>query len=151
MKNTTLHHTPSHVGIQGNELADKAASEQVKLRKKEPKTRKTIKIDHQHKMEKLNDIILPRNDAQLFFKIFENSPDDIKNLTRLYTEAGALNDHLFDVGQSITRKCRYCRCRETFDHYMYHCPRFASLRDRLIMDESWEVKADYISATGSRI
>ena len=108
-------------------------------------------MDHQHKIQKLNDIILPKNDGQLFFKKFENSMEDIRNLTRLHTEAGALNDHLFSVGQSITRKCRYCRCRETFDHFMNHCPRFASLRGRLILDDSYEVKADYICATGSRI
>ena len=136
---------PGHMGIDGNERADKLAraaacghegnEDPVEMSLLEAKSR--IRNHCQDRWEQEYTL----SEKGQHYKLFQNSVYNYlppaKNRTqettlfRLRTGHCKLNAHLFKIGCVNSPNCEICSCPETVAHFLLKCPRYAVNRSAL--------------------
>lgn len=134
---------PAHIGIDGNERADKAAKRALKsgnhidvnLSKSEAK----VVIKGQIKKRWQNEW----NKESKGRYLFKNKPlvgsagtggrnrKEESVITRLRNGHSALNSSLFLIGKHNNGRCEYCGEEETVDHVLLYCQKYESEREVL--------------------
>ncbi|XP_063416806.1 uncharacterized protein LOC134699047 [Mytilus trossulus] len=135
---------PSHVGIQGNELADFHAKQAlsfqniyifVPLFKDDFKTlcKNLMKKMWQEEWDKEKDRALYQISPKINFdiKIPKMSRYKERLIFKLRTGYIPLNKHLYKIGISDTKLCEECRVEETVEHFLLHCKLYNTERSIL--------------------
>ena len=136
---------PAHVGIQGNEEADRLARSIVTAPVSPRETsmsKSEIKNAMKHHCSKLWDERYKSTGKGAHYKIFQ--PSTMQNLTtisnrktstiifRLQTGHCGLKKHLHRIGLSDSPNCDRCHVPETVDHFLHHCPQYSHKRSPII-------------------
>ena len=163
----TVMHVPSHMGLTGNEIADKICTAGITNAKKFAKNAKTPAstaktsssssppntIPFASFWAKVTLECAPKKD-DLFLREYACDDETIANLSRIHTGAGKFNAYLNDVNKSDLRECPNCKAPEdTIAHFLYECPKFRVQRDhsRIMLEDSWSNRADFVKASGRKI
>jgi len=139
--------TPSHIGIQGNEIADKAAKlahshcnmEDFPFESEEYFTETKQLLDF-HQNDELNTFLQTHSLGQIYS--LDSPPLNTKcdrrtstAIFRLKTGHCGLNSHLHRLRLSDTDICPSCKnSPETVTHYLFHCPAYCVQRASLRTD-----------------
>ena len=140
----TIQWIPSHVGIKGNEAADKIAKQAVLLPNittlspcyKDIQVlinkRKYILLQERWQTIK-SSFFLGNNKVNWEVRTYDNKTDRKTEvtITRLRVGTTLLNKHAHKINISDTPNCIYCNTEETIDHFLLQCPRYYSTRTNL--------------------
>lgn len=140
----TLQWVPSHTGITGNEIADRATREAV------PDLEEPLHLEYQDAQNCTKKKFRRRWDTELKELLEETTLGQIRRNTspapwsrnkyrhldvalfRLRTGHCGLNKHRHRLHLSDSPYCRWCQDQEeTVEHFLLHCHRFYSLRTTL--------------------
>uniref|UniRef100_A0A8C2HUK7 Uncharacterized protein n=1 Tax=Cyprinus carpio TaxID=7962 RepID=A0A8C2HUK7_CYPCA len=147
---------PAHIGIQGNEMADKAAKEAIKnnginlsvsISKNEIKSiikeRLKVRWQKQWDMEKK---------GRWFYRIQrkvgemrsagKNRRDEIV-ISRMRFGHTRLNGTLYKMGKHDTGRCTFCGQEETVEHVMIYCQKYEFER-RILIEKLRKIKMRFI-------
>ena len=141
---------PGHVGIPGNEEADRiarnaATTESTSFQRTAISKMEAKAIIKQHCMTLWDDEY--KSTMKGFqYKAFQPSifqnPITISNrlsssiLFRLRSGHCRLNGHLHRIGIIESPNCDYCQTQETVEHFLLSCPQYGSQRSRLVQKAS---------------
>ena len=131
---------PAHVGIYGNENADQAAKQSLKIPEvslKLPISKSEIKSINKRKItQKWHNLYLTTNtQIQKVLKkpltkpkILHPSKKIDRIITKLQTGHTKLNSHLQKIKKHATGKCPHCSHLETIEHALIHCTHYQTHR-----------------------
>lgn len=147
-QNVIIHWVKSHIGVGGNEIADKAANQghlnenvtTISLSKEEHCSLLAVRFG-QH-WDSYWKTTTAQTGKGLFLinireDIYQNVPSIVSDrraetaLHRLRVGHAGLNGHLHRIRVVETGECEECQVPETIEHYLLHCPRY--LRQRILM------------------
>ena len=139
-KQITLAWLPSHIGIDGNELADTAAKEALEL--EEIKIKRLHYTDYRKKVrEHVHSLWEERWAAQVGNKLHELKPKlqprkpsllprkDCVKFTRLKIGHTSLT-HRFLLAGEESPECVSCNCKLTIRHLLLECIEFSNVRQK---------------------
>lgn len=143
-----LHWVKSHVGINGNEVADRAANFghkntvifHLNLTKEESYSLLREKLGEQFDLQWKQDVV--RSGKGLFLanireNIHQRMPESYRNrrteavIHRLRMGHVGLSSYLHRFNMAESEECTDCGVPETVEHYLLHCSRY--LRQRIMM------------------
>ena len=129
----SIMHVPSHMGIIGNEIADKICTvglKAISLRYKSLRSPSPCQtIAYENYWRKIVCECTPASQSNLFLNEFAYDEESIANLSRIHTNAGKFNAYLNDINKSYTRKCPNCDAEDTIDHFLYECAHYMTQRN----------------------
>lgn len=141
----TFQWIPGHVGISGNENADRLARKGASMDQHErPVTYKTVcsMLKSNYKEEWLNQWAQGTTGRKMYKEMNQpNKGDNIKFLPRkeqctifqLRTGHVTLNSHLNRINPTYPPNCRHCHHpQETVEHFLFECPILTLLRNTLL-------------------
>jgi len=148
--NITLHKVKAHIGIQGNELADRLAKKGANEKQIGPEPflflPKTIIRDIlrakmiNSRSKKINEANIKQENKELLKSYLKNKPPklalvskiDLKNLTGIISGQNHLSHNKNKMNNNISPLCKHCpEMRETTEHFMSDCPAYSHIRQEV--------------------
>lgn len=146
---------PAHIGIKGNERADKKAKEgskncniDIKVGFSKSEVKSLIKLRLRERWQKQWE---EERKGRWFFRIqrkvgemrgAERNRKEETIITRLRFGHTGLNGSLFKIGKHETGRCEYCGQEETVKHVIINCQRFEEER-RLLIQNLRDIETDF--------
>lgn len=134
---------PAHVGVRGNEMADRAAKEAAKssCSKVEVNISKTESIIKKRLKERWQKEWEEDRKGRWFFRVQSKVGEmrcaggnrrDETVISRLRFGHTGLNGMLWKIGKHDTGRCDYCGQEETVEHVVQQCQRYEQERRQLV-------------------
>lgn len=146
---------PAHIGIRGNELADKGAKEATKRNQTDmevPFSKTEMKTMIKYKLREWWQKQWEKEHTGRWFYSIQRRVGMMRNtgktrreetiISRLRFGHTRLNGTLFKMGKHNSGRCEFCQEEETIEHVMLHCQKYVVERRKMVFNLK-EIKVNY--------